>query len=119
MVDNVEMTVKHFELIQFRHLMPLIMILTVGHVFENIFFWNRVLLLALSRPVFPTLVNFIGLLLKVAGIFLLVDRFGEYAFAWIMAGYLVFTVGIIAYRAILDVSERVDRLQTGELEAAG
>jgi O-antigen/teichoic acid export membrane protein len=84
--------------------LPLV-ILAIGYTVSNIFYWNRAALLALNRPVFPTVVNFIGMLLKVSGIFLFAAQFGAEAFAALLAGFYIFTVGISALRVYLDVRQ--------------
>jgi O-antigen/teichoic acid export membrane protein len=84
---------------------PLI-ILLAGFTFVNIFYWNRVALLALARPVFPTMVNFAGMVLKVLGIILFVPRWGYLAFAVLLSSYYIFTVGVAAARAIVDLRDR-------------
>jgi len=86
---------------------PALVILLLGYTFVNIFYWNRVALLSLARPVFPTLVNFTGMLIKVALIFLLVPIYGYLAFAGLLSGYYIFTVGIAAVRVTLDLRGRV------------
>jgi O-antigen/teichoic acid export membrane protein len=86
---------------------PALVVLLVGFTFVNIFYWNRVALLSLSRPVFPTIVNFIGMVLKVSAILVLVPQFGYMAFAFLLAGYYIFTVGIAAARVFLDLRTRV------------
>lgn len=84
---------------------PLI-ILLVGFSFVNLFYWNRVALLSLARPIFPTIVNFTGMVFKVACIFLLVPRWGYLAFAFLLSGYYIFTVGIAAARVVVDLRDR-------------
>jgi O-antigen/teichoic acid export membrane protein len=86
---------------------PLLVILLIGYSFVNVFYWNRVALLALNRPVFPTIVNFVGMLLKVGGIFLLAAPYGALAFAGLLAGYYIFTVGIAAARVLLDLRQNL------------
>ena len=86
---------------------PALVVLLVGFTFVNIFYWNRVALLSLSRPVFPTIVNFIGMMLKVSAILVLVPQFGYMAFAFLLAGYYIFTVGIAAARVFLDLHTRM------------
>jgi O-antigen/teichoic acid export membrane protein len=85
---------------------PLLMILMIGHVWDNLFFWNRVGLLALNRPVFPTMVNFVGMVIKVSLIFVLVNSFQAYAFAGLLTFYYLFTSGIAAGRVFLDVHQK-------------
>ncbi len=85
---------------------PALVILLIGFTFVNIFYWNRVALLSLARPVFPTIVNFVGMLLKVGLIFLLVPIYGYLTFAVLLSGYYFFTVGIAAARVFLDLRSR-------------
>lgn len=85
---------------------PALVILLIGYTFVNIFYWNRVALLSLSRPVFPTLVNFLGMILKIAAIYWLVPGYGYVAFAAILSGYYLFTVGIAAARVYGDLRWR-------------
>ena len=80
---------------------PLV-ILVLGYTFANVFYWSRAALLAFNRPVYPTLVNFAGMLLKVAGIFLFAS-YGAVAFAALLSGYYVFTVSLSVLRVVADV----------------
>lgn len=81
-------------------------ILLVGYTFVNILYWNRVALLSLARPVFPTVVNFIGMVLKIVGIFLLLPGGGYFAFAALLSGYYIFTVGLASIRVYLDLRKK-------------
>ncbi|MEX2143847.1 MAG: oligosaccharide flippase family protein [Anaerolineales bacterium] len=80
---------------------PLV-ILVLGYTFTNIFYWNRAALLAFNRPVYPTLVNLVGMFLKVAGIFLFAS-YGAVAFAAMLSGYFVFTVSLSVLRVLADL----------------
>jgi O-antigen/teichoic acid export membrane protein len=91
---------------------PLVVLL-IGYTFVNILYWNRVALLSLARPVFPTIVNFTGMVLKVALIFLFVPRWGYLAFAALLSGYYIFTVGIAAARVLIDLKSRFVAAKTG------
>jgi O-antigen/teichoic acid export membrane protein len=93
---------------------PALVVLLFGYTFVNIFYWNRVALLSLARPVFPTLVNFIGMLLKIAMIFLLVPIYGYMAFAVLLSGYYIFTVGIAAVRVLLDLGTHTKKTSKAE-----
>jgi O-antigen/teichoic acid export membrane protein len=84
---------------------PLVILLG-GYFFVNIFYWNRVALLALNRPVYPTVVNFIGMCLKILGIFLLSAPFGAMAFAGLLSGYYIFTIGLAVWRVYRDLNQR-------------
>jgi O-antigen/teichoic acid export membrane protein len=85
---------------------PPLVILLFGFGFTNVFYWNRAALLAFNRPVYPTIINFIGMVLKVAGIFLL-SGFGAVAFAGLLAGYYTFTVGLAVIKVVQDVRSRL------------
>jgi len=82
---------------------PALVILLTGYTFVNVFYWNRVALLSLGRAVFPTVANFVGMVLKVAAIFWLAARFGAVAFAALLAGYYLFTVGAAVWRVFADL----------------
>jgi O-antigen/teichoic acid export membrane protein len=81
---------------------PLVVLL-LGFSFVNIFYWNRAALLAFNRPVYPTLVNFVGMLLKVGGILLFASTYGAVGFAALLVGYYLFTVGLAVVRVLNDV----------------
>ena len=90
---------------------PALVILLLGFTFVNIFYWNRVALISLGRAVYPTLVNFAGMLLKVGAIFLLVPSTG-WVFAALLVGYYLFTVGGAVGRVLLDVRDSTQALET-------
>jgi O-antigen/teichoic acid export membrane protein len=80
---------------------PLI-VLVAGYTFSNVFYWSRAALLAFNRPVYPTIVNFFGMLLKVGGILLFASS-GAVAFAALLSGYYIFTVSLSVVRILSDV----------------
>lgn len=80
---------------------PLV-VLMIGYTVVNIFYWSRAALLSFNRPVFPTVVNSIGMVLKVIGIFILAP-FGAVAFAALLSGYYIFTVGLAVVRVLQDL----------------
>ena len=84
---------------------PLVLLL-IGYFFVNIFYWNRVALLALNRPVYPTIVNFIGMVLKIGGILLLSAQYGALAFAGLLSGYYIFTIGLAVLRVYRDLNQQ-------------
>jgi O-antigen/teichoic acid export membrane protein len=77
---------------------PALLILLIGFFAANLFYWNRIALLALGRPDFPTKVNLALAALKVAGILLLVPRLGYLANAGLLAGYYILSVGMNAWK---------------------
>lgn len=85
---------------------PLVVLL-IGYLFVNLFYWNRVALLAFNRPVFPTLVNVVGMFLKVAGVFVIGERFGAVGFAALLSGYYIFTIGAAVLRVRADLGHKL------------
>jgi O-antigen/teichoic acid export membrane protein len=79
---------------------PAVLILLVGFLVANTFYWHRTALLAVGRPDFPTKVNLVLAVLKVAGALALVSRFGYLASAGLLAGsYLLgVTVSVFKFR---------------------
>jgi O-antigen/teichoic acid export membrane protein len=73
---------------------PILVILLIGYLFSNVFFWNRIALLALNRPAYLTTVNFIGMVIKVVGIVIYVPIYGVLLFAALLSGYYIFTVSL-------------------------
>jgi len=75
-----------------------LVILLLGFSFVNIFYWNRAALLAFNRPVFPTIVNFVGMLLKVSVILVFGSALGATGFAAALIGYYIFSVSLAVMR---------------------
>ncbi len=64
---------------------PALLILLLGLLAANTFYWNRAALLALGRPDFPTKVNFGIVVGKIVGVVLLLPRFGYLASAALLS----------------------------------
>jgi O-antigen/teichoic acid export membrane protein len=79
-----------------------LLILLAGYSVVNIFYWSRAALLAFNRPVYPTVVNTVGMVLKVIGIFIFAP-FGAVAFAALLSAYYLFTISLAVVRIIQDV----------------
>ena len=92
---------------------PAVVILLLGYTAVNIFYWNRVALLALNHPVYPTIINLIGAIIKVSAILLWLPQGGYQAFAWLLSGYYLFTVGLSVARVFLDLRGRTEILDSG------
>lgn len=92
---------------------PALLILLTGFLVANTFYWNRIALLSIGLPDFPTKVNFVLAVLKVIGIFLLVPVYGYLGSAALLAGYYIFSVSI----AVLKLrSELARRFTSSELQ---
>lgn len=83
---------------------PVLLVLMVGFGAANVLFWNRPLLLAQGLAGYALRVSFWVMALKIALIFLLLPRAGYLAEAWILSGYFVLSVGLMAWRGLRGVS---------------
>ena len=72
---------------------PAFLILLIGYGVANIANWNRPLLLALGRPIYPLVVSGIIGLIEVALIFTLVANGGYLVAAAIVSGYFFVSIG--------------------------
>lgn len=72
---------------------PAFLLLLIGYGVANIANWNRPLLLALGKPVYPLIIAAVTGAVEVALIFLLVPRGGYLVGAAIVAGYFVISIG--------------------------
>lgn len=83
---------------------PALIILLIGYLFANTFYWRRPALLALGQPDFPTKVNLTLAVFKVAGVLIFVPRYGYLASAALLAAFYI--VGSLIYvwriRAVLS-----------------
>jgi O-antigen/teichoic acid export membrane protein len=90
---------------------PALMILLVGFLIANIFYWRRPALLALGIPDFPAKTNAILAVLKIVGILLLVPRYGYLASAALLSAFYI--SGAIIY-ALKIRSIMVEQIRTAE-----
>jgi len=86
---------------------PALLILLVGFLAANTFYWRRLVLLALDRADFPAKLNTVLASLKIIAIFLLVPQYGYLASAALLAGfYLVGSlVSVWKIRSLLSTYE--------------
>ena len=94
-----------------------LMILLVGVMAVNIFFWNRNVLLPLGMPEYPTKVHLVAAILKVVGILLLVPRWGANGMAALLSAFYLGTTGALVWKTYREV-RRAERL-TAAAEAGG
>ena len=92
---------------------PAALILLVGFGMANILYWNRPLLLALERPIYPLAVSAVAMVVKIGLAFWLVPQFGYLVQASLLSAYLVVTVGLNTWQGV-----RIVRKQSA-LESAG
>jgi O-antigen/teichoic acid export membrane protein len=86
---------------------PAVLILLVGLLVANTFYWNRIALLALGYPDYPAKVNLVAAGLKIAGIFLLVPKFGYIGSAFLLAGFYLFSVSLNVRKTLKVLKDRV------------
>jgi len=87
---------------------PALLILLAGFLVANTFYWNRVALLAIGLPDFPTKVNLVLALLKILGIILLVPVYGYLASAALLSlSYILgVSVSVLKFRSEVSRQER-------------
>lgn len=76
---------------------PALLILLVGFLVANTFYWNRTALLALGRADFPTKINLVLAVLKLVGILVLVPWYGYTANAALLAGSYIIGTSLSAW----------------------
>jgi O-antigen/teichoic acid export membrane protein len=86
-----------------------LVILLVGVLAVNIFYWNQSVLLPLGMPEYPTKVQSIGAVLKIAGTVLLVPVMGAVGMAVLLSGYFIFVSSVLVWRTYLELK----RLEVG------
>jgi len=80
-----------------------LLILLVGVIAVNVFYWNQLVLLPLGFPDAPTKVQFIGAILKVTGTILLVPRLGAPGMAILLSGFLFATALVLVWRSVVEI----------------
>jgi O-antigen/teichoic acid export membrane protein len=89
---------------------PALVILLVGYLAANIFYWRRIALLSLGRPDFPVKLNLILALLKILGTILLLPRYGFLVSAALLAGFYWFgsIISALKVRSLLARCEKAE-----------
>jgi O-antigen/teichoic acid export membrane protein len=85
---------------------PALLILAVGYLVADTFYWNRIALLALGLPDYPTKVNLIAAVLKIVGILLIVPVFGYLGSAALLTGFYLFSVWLNTIKTYSVFKER-------------
>ena len=86
---------------------PILVILVVGYFIMNLFYWNRVGLLTLNRPVYPTVVNFIFMMVKITLMFAFIPPMQTTFMAILFSGYLAITTGFAVVRIYSDLNAKI------------
>jgi len=98
---------------------PALLILLVGFLVANTFYWNRTALLAIGLPDFPTKVNLALAALKILGILLFVPRYGYLASAALLAGSYVLGVSAAVIKFRAEFRRQVAAVEGAHLRAGG
>jgi O-antigen/teichoic acid export membrane protein len=92
--------IQHLYDAEFLPAYPALLILLLGFLVANTFYWNRTALLALGHPSYPTKINLAAAVLKVGGILLLVPTFGYLGSAAMLAFFYIFSVSLNARKTL-------------------
>jgi O-antigen/teichoic acid export membrane protein len=85
---------------------PALLILMVGLLVANTFYWNRISLLSLGFAEYPAKVNGIAAVLKFIGIVTLVPIFGYLGSAALLSGYYLFSVTLNVRKTLSELSSK-------------
>jgi O-antigen/teichoic acid export membrane protein len=80
-----------------------LMILLIGVIAANILYWNQLVLLPLGLPDYPTKVQFVISIGKIAGTILLVPLMGANAMAVLFSAYLLLTSLILVGKSLREM----------------
>ncbi len=82
---------------------PIILVLLLGVIAVNIFYWNRSVLLPLGMPDFPTKIGFIAAVIQITGMLFLIPGGGALAMAGMMSFFFLFTAGINLWKSMIEL----------------
>jgi O-antigen/teichoic acid export membrane protein len=91
--------IRVFYTADFLPAFPALLILLAGMIFADTFYWNRIALLAMGQPDYPTKVNLVAAGLKVVGILMIVPVFGYLGSAALLSGFYFFSVTLNVRKA--------------------
>ena len=89
---------------------PALLILMVGLLFANTFYWNRIALLSLGLADYPAKVNSIAAVLKLIGIFAIVPIFGYLGSAALLSGFYLFSVTLNVRKTFSELRIRASEI---------
>ncbi len=88
---------------------PALLILMVGLLVANTFYWNRIALLSLGLADYPAKVNSIAAVLKAIGLFTIVPIFGYLGSAALLSSYYIFSISINVRKTFSELKMRQSR----------
>jgi O-antigen/teichoic acid export membrane protein len=89
---------------------PALLILMVGLLVANTFYWNRISLLSLGRADYPAKINSIAAVLKIIGIFTIVPIYGYLGSAALLSGFYIFSVSLNVRKTFRELKDH--RMET-------
>jgi len=89
---------------------PALLILMIGLLFANTFYWNRIALLSLGLADYPAKVNSIAAVLKLIGIFAIVPIFGYLGSAALLSGFYLFSVTLNVRKTFSELRIRASEI---------
>lgn len=89
---------------------PALLILMVGLLFANTFYWNRIALLSLGLADYPAKVNSIAAVLKLIGIITIVPVFGYLGSAALLSGFYLFSVTLNVRKTFSELKTRASEI---------
>jgi O-antigen/teichoic acid export membrane protein len=89
---------------------PALLILMVGLLVANTFYWNRISLLSLGLADYPAKINSIAAVLKIIGIFTIVPIYGYLGSAALLSGFYIFSVSLNVRKTFRELTNREGQL---------
>jgi O-antigen/teichoic acid export membrane protein len=89
---------------------PALLILMVGLLVANTFYWNRIALLSLGLADYPAKVNLIAAGLKLIGIITIVPIFGYLGSAALLSGFYLFSVTLNVRKTFSELKSRASKM---------
>jgi O-antigen/teichoic acid export membrane protein len=102
-----KLIIRLYSSVEFYPAYPILVILVVGYFIMNLFYWNRVGLLTLNRPVYPTVVNFVFMVVKITLMFAFIPPMETTFMAILFSGYLLFTTLFAVVRVYSDLNAKI------------
>lgn len=99
--------IAFFYTTEFLPAYPALLILMVGLIVANTFYWNRISLLSLGLADYPAKVNSIAAVLKIIGIWAIVPVYGYLGSAALLSGFYIFSVSFNVRKTFLEIKSRV------------
>jgi O-antigen/teichoic acid export membrane protein len=93
-----------------------LLILIVGAVPVNVFYWNRTALLPMGLPDYPTKVMLVATVLKILGTIVLVPQWGAVGMSILLSVYFLLPTLVLVWKTVVEIREadRAPGLAVGE-----